>query len=76
MGRILEVEREEEERRLVVRFTLPEVLPTSSREHLRAARKEQLLALRDFATQTIDRRIESLEREEKRRERKKKIEVE
>ncbi len=64
---ILQVERgrEEEERKVTFRFRLrfPEILPPSTREHLRAARKESLLAIRDFATQTIDRRIEALERE-------------
>lgn len=64
MLRILKVEREEEGK-VAVRFRLrfPEVLPASTRDHLKAARKESLLAFRNLVTQTIDRRIESLARE-------------
>ncbi len=77
---VLEVQREQEdeERKVTFRFRLrfPQVLPASTRDHLRAARKESLLAFRDLATETIDRRIEFLERESKKKKKAQKIEVE
>lgn len=75
MGRVLTVERKDEE--VVLRFKVPEILPSSTREHSRAATRETLLALRDLADKTIDRAIEFVEkREEPEAKGKKKIEVE
>ncbi|MBA7679459.1 hypothetical protein ES703_87756 [subsurface metagenome] len=74
---ILKVERErEEEGKVTFRFRLrfPEILPASTRDHLKVARNECLLAIRDLVTQTIDWRIGSLERREEKGARK--IEVE
>ena len=52
---------------VVLRFKLPELrwLPDSTREHLLAARKEMLLALRT----TLDRAIERTEESGKKRKR-------
>lgn len=74
MGRILTVERKDEE--VVLRFKPPEILPSSTREHGMAATRETLLALRDLVDKTVDRAIESLEKEKPEAKEKTKIAVE
>ena len=74
MKRVLEVERKDEE--VVLRFKLPEILPSSTREHGRTATRETLLALRDLVDKTLDWAIESFEKEEPEAKKKTKIAVE
>lgn len=79
MGKILEIEREEDGK-IVMRFdplkVMPKIMPNSARDHLLTARRERLLAIRDFATETIDWRIRSLETKERKGTQKREIEVE
>ena len=74
MGKILTVERQDEE--LVFRFKIPEILPSSTREHGKTATRETLLALRDLTDKTVYRAIEDLERVKPEAKGKQKIEVE
>ena len=71
--KILEVERVSDEELLIRLKTkkLRGLLPNSTREHVRTAQRELLLAFRSL----VDTTIESLERKEKRKK-KTKIEVE